>query len=141
MPKALPLPDSTDGPEKALSTLEREVMQLIWSRGPATADAVRGGLEPEKVLKNSTIRTILRRLEAKGFLTHEVAGRTFVYRPLVRRRKAAVQAVRQVIDRFCGGSVEELMLGLVDGDVVSPDQLGELARMIAESEEKEGGAE
>ena len=125
-------------PKRALSELEREVMQVVWARGESTADAVRQRLETAgRALKDSTVRTVLRRLEEKGFVDHEVDGRTYVYRPLVRPRRAAAQAVRQVVDRFCGGSVEELLLGLVDDRVVSREQLQRLAEMISRAEEEE----
>ncbi len=128
----------SESPKRALSELEREVMQVVWARGSSTADEVRQRLETGgRALKDSTVRTILRRLEEKAFVDHEVDGRTYVYRPLVRPRRAAVQAVRQIVDRFCGGSVEELLLGLVDDEVVSREQLGRLAEMISRAEEKE----
>ncbi len=58
-----------------LGELEHEVMQLVWSKGPITAENVREHLK--RPLKESTVRTVLRRLEDKGFVTHTVEGRTF----------------------------------------------------------------
>lgn len=121
---------------RALSDLERQVMEVIWQQGPSTADAVRRELEPHRSLKDSTVRTVLRRLEGKHFLTHDVEGRTYVYRALAKPRSAAVQAVRQVIDRFCGGSVDELLLGLVDNRMVEREQLERLAKLIDDSEQQ-----
>src|SRR3954462_2053757 len=60
-----------------LGDLEREVMQLVWANGPVTAEAVRERLS--RPLKESTVRTVLRRLEDKGYTTHTVDGRTYVY--------------------------------------------------------------
>ena len=60
-----------------LGDLEREVMQLVWANGPVTAEAVREQLS--RPLKESTVRTVLRRLEDKGYTTHTVDGRTYVY--------------------------------------------------------------
>lgn len=122
----------------SLSGLERRLMDMVWDCGRATADEIRLALEPERSLKDSTVRTVLRRLEAKGFLTHDTEGRTYVYRPLVRPTRAAAAAVRQLIDRFCGGSVEELLVGLVDDEVVEAEQLEELAKRIAASERGKG---
>jgi predicted transcriptional regulator len=82
-------------------------------------------------MKDSTIRTVLRRLEEKGYLTHEVEGRTFIYKAADRRRNVAVRAVKNIIDRFCGGSAEELVLGMVDNEVLDHKQLEDLARKIA----------
>ena len=60
-----------------LGDLEREVMHLVWARAPITADEVRARLG--RSLKESTVRTVLRRLEDKGFVTHTTEGRTFLY--------------------------------------------------------------
>jgi predicted transcriptional regulator len=81
-------------------------------------------------MKDSTIRTVLRRLEEKGYLTHETQGRTFIYRASHARQNVAIRAVKGIIDRFCGGSAEELVLGMVDNAVLSRKQLERLARKI-----------
>ncbi|MCA9263418.1 MAG: BlaI/MecI/CopY family transcriptional regulator, partial [Planctomycetales bacterium] len=88
-------------------------------------------------LKDSTIRTILRRLEEKGFLTHTVEGRTYCYEPTVQSQQVATDAVRGIIDQFCDGSVEELLVGMVDSDIVSADVLKRLADKIARAERDE----
>ena len=111
-------------------------MDFVWAHPQATAEICREGLAGQRALKDSTIRTILRNLEEKGYVAHEVEGRTFVYRALDTPRSVAVQAVQQVIDRFCGGSVEELLVGLVDKQVIEPKQLRRLAEKIAERKEK-----
>lgn len=125
----------------ALSELEREVMQVLWSHGPSTADDIRQQLAASgRDLKDSTVRTVLRRMEDKAFVDHETEGRTYVYQPLVRSRGAAAQAVRQIVDRFCGGSVQELLLGMVDDEVVGRDELRRLAELIARDEAQGGEA-
>ena len=85
-------------------------------------------------LKDSTIRTILRRLEEKGYVEHDVEGRTYVYRPRVEPQNVAAQQVRGIIDRFCRGSVENLLVGMVDDNLITPDKLRDLADKIAEAE-------
>ena len=117
---------------KNLGEVEQAVMDYIWSHGPSTSEACREGLAASRPMKDSTIRTVLRRLEEKGFLTHEVDGRTFVYKPSDKRRNVAVRAAKNIIDRFCGGSAEELVLGMVDNDVLDRKQFERLARKIAE---------
>src|SRR5262249_43434175 len=116
---------------KSLGQLEELVMEYCWSNGRATAEACRAALGDRWAMKDSTVRTILRRLEEKGFLTHEVQGRTFVYKPVEARQNVAARAVKQIIDRFCGGSVEQLLVGMVDNQVVDQKQLERLARKIA----------
>ena len=117
-----------------LSELERRVMDFIWRRSSVTASEVRSGLEPKDRLADSTVRTVLRRLEEKGYLTHRLDGRAYRYEPTADRRRVAVQAVRRIIDRFCEGSVEQLLLGLVENEVIDERELGEAARKIAAAE-------
>ena len=125
-------------PKKSLSELEHRVMEIIWGAGEGTADQVRVALGDQSQLKDSTVRTILRRLEEKGFLTHEVSARQYVYKPTVAQESAAIRAVRQIIDRFCGGSVEKLLVGMVADRMLDEKQLKELADRIAE-EQTDGG--
>lgn len=123
---------------KNLGDVEQTVMDFIWSQGTATAESCREALASSRPMKDSTIRTVLRRLEEKGYLAHEVEGRTFVYRPSHARQNVAVRAVKNIIDRFCGGSAEELVLGMVDNAVLDRKQLERLARKIAENESRAG---
>jgi BlaI family penicillinase repressor len=116
---------------KNISELEQVVMDYVWAHSPATAEACREGLAPRHVLKDSTVRTLLRRLEAKGYLRHEVDGRTFLYRPAEKQQTVAARAVKQIIDKLCGGSVEQLLVGMVDQEVLDPKQLQHLAQKIA----------
>lgn len=111
-------------------------MDYVWAHGPVTAEQCREALSPSRPMKDSTIRTILRRLEEKGYVTHVVEGRTFIYGAADERQNVAVRAVKAIIDRFCGGSAEELVLGMVDNDVLDRRQLERLARKIAENESK-----
>src|SRR6478609_1793371 len=95
-----------------LGDLEREVMQLVWANAPITAEAVREQLS--RPLKESTVRTVLRRLEDKGYTTHTVDGRTYVYQATEPRGRVAAKAVQRIVDWFCNGSVEEVLVGMVD---------------------------
>jgi BlaI family penicillinase repressor len=124
--------------KRPMSPLEDTVMRVIWGRGPSTAEDVRHALARKQPMKDSTVRTVLRRLEEKGYLAHEVSGRTYVYRVRVPALKAATQAVRQIVDRFCEGSVEQLLTGMVNDRILTAEQLEELARKIAEAEAKGG---
>ena len=121
---------------KTLTPLEQFIMDYVWAHPACTAETCREGVASQRSLKDSTIRTILRNLEEKGYVTHEVEGRTFVYRAVDTRRNIAAQAAQQLIDRFCGGSVEELLVGLVDNQVLKPKQLQRLAEKIASRKEK-----
>jgi predicted transcriptional regulator len=115
-----------------LGEVEQLVMDYIWTQGPSSAEACREALASSRPMKDSTIRTVLRRLEEKGYVRHEIEGRTFVYRASDARQNVAVRAVKGIIDRFCGGSAEQLVLGMVDNAVLDRKQLQRLARRIAE---------
>ncbi len=131
---------NTSKARKPLSELEHLVMEFLWSRESATADEIREALAARRALKDSTVRTILRRLEQKGYASHRVAGRTYVYRGLERPQNVAVRAVRQIIDKFCGGSVEELLVGMVENEIVDRRELSELARRLGRRKSKKGEA-
>ena len=111
-------------------------MEYVWSHPDCTAEACRESLSEHKALKDSTVRTLLRNLEAKGHVAHTVQGRTYLYRALRTKRTWAAQVAEQLIDRFCNGSVEELLVGLVDNQVLRPRQLQRLADKIAARKEK-----
>jgi len=117
---------------KNLGDVEQAVMDYIWANGPSSSEACREALLATRPMKDSTIRTVLRRLEEKGYLTHTVEGRTFIYRSADARQNIAVRAVKGIIDRFCEGSAEALLLGLVANDILDRKQLERLARKIAE---------
>ena len=121
---------------KAPTPLEQFLMDYVWAHPNCTAEMCREGLASQRNLKDSTLRTILRKLEEKGYVTHAVDGRTFVYRAVDTKRNVAVQAAKQLIDRFCDGSVEELLVGLVDNQLLQPKQLQRLAEKIASRKEK-----
>jgi BlaI family penicillinase repressor len=112
-----------------LGQLERDVLLIVWRRGFVTADQVREELD--RPLKDSTVRTVLRRLEEKGYLAHRVDDRTFVYHPAESRQKVAGRAVKRILDWFCEGSVEALLVGMVDSKVLDGAELRRLADRIA----------
>jgi BlaI family penicillinase repressor len=118
-----------------LGDLERDVMQLVWAGGPVTAEAVRERLS--RPLKESTVRTVLRRLEEKGYTTHTVDGRTYVYQAAEPRGRVAAKAVQRVVDWFCNGSVEEVLVGMVDTAMLDQRQLRMLADKVAKAKVNE----
>jgi len=111
-----------------LGDLEHELLAILWKHGEMTAFAVRK--QVARKLKDATIRTVLRRLEEKGYVTHSVVSGTFIYRARESAETAAASAVRGIVERFCGGSLERVLLGLVDGGFVDADQLATLVSRI-----------
>lgn len=115
-----------------LGELERSVLVIIWRMGGVTADQVREELD--RPLKDSTVRTVLRRLEEKGYLSHTVEDRAFVYRPAQSRQRVAGRAAKRIVDWFCDGSVEALLVGMVDSKVLNQSELQRLAEHIANAQ-------
>jgi len=114
-----------------LGELERQVMQLIWNHDRLTAEALRELLAHQaRRLKDSTVRTVLRRLEEKGYVAHTVDGRTFVYHATEPRSRVAARAVKHIVDWFCDGSLDEVLVGMVEGAMLDRRQLRELAEKI-----------
>jgi BlaI family penicillinase repressor len=120
-----------------LGELERAVLELIWAHGVQSADQVREHLTQQgRPLKESTIRTVLRRLEEKGYLAHSIENRTFLYRPAASRQAVAGRAAKRIVEWFCEGSVETLLAGLVDSAVLDRKELQRLAERIASKKGK-----
>src|ERR1700758_639215 len=121
---------STMRVRQPLTDLENEVMQAVWDGGNCTVEAVHRIVSRKRNLKETTVRTLLRRLEHKGYLTHESDGRAYVYRAAEPARSLAARAVRQIIDRFCKGSVEDLVSGMVEGKMLSKSEMDGLEEFV-----------
>jgi predicted transcriptional regulator len=113
-----------------LTDLENEVMQAVWNGGICTVEAVHRVVSCKRDLKETTTRTLMRRLEQKGYLTHESDGRAYIYRAVEPARSLAARAVRQIIDRFCQGSVEELVSGMVEAKILNKGDIDALEKFV-----------
>jgi BlaI family penicillinase repressor len=118
-----------------LGELESSILSIVWREGSATADGVREGLE--RRLTDSTVRTMLRRLEEKGYIEHTVENRAFVYRPAESRQRVAGRAAKRIVDWLCAGSVETLLVGMVDSKILDRAELQRLAKRIAAVREQD----
>ena len=118
-----------------LTELELEFMKKIWENAPCTAQQVRKQLEADgRSLTESTVRTMLRILEQKEYLTHKVDGRTFYYRPKVEQSQATGSILSDVLQRAFGGSPSLLVKNLLNEADVSEAELDKIKRLIAEKE-------
>jgi BlaI family transcriptional regulator, penicillinase repressor len=113
-----------------LTNLENEVMQAVWGGGSCTVEAVHRIVARKRKLKETSVRTLLRRLEKKGYLKHESDGRAYIYRAVEPARSLAARAVRQIIDRLCQGSLEELVSGMVEAKVLNKGDIDQLEKFI-----------
>jgi BlaI family transcriptional regulator, penicillinase repressor len=114
-----------------LGELERAVMRIVWSHPALNAEEVRAKLD--RPLKEATVRTVLRRLEDKGFVTHRVDDRTFVYSAAEPRHRVAGRAIKRIIDWFCDGAADEVLVGMVDADMLDQKQLDRFIARVAQA--------
>lgn len=117
-----------------LSGLEHQVMEILWRRGECSSHAVGQALGRRPPLKEATVRTLLRRLAAKGYVSKRMEGRAYVYRPTVAADQAATSAVRQLIERYCQGSAERLLVGLLDNEIITPKQVQGILRRLKDEQ-------
>lgn len=115
---------------RPLTELQQAILDRLWSNGPATAEQIREALQPAYRLKDSSVRTLLRRLEARGYVSHGLEGKTFIYEAVMAPKRVAAHSVRQIIDRFWSGSVEQFLTGMVDEKILTPAEIARLARKI-----------
>lgn len=113
---------------RKLHRLDLEVMKIIWRLGRATVNEVRNALK--QPLAYTSVATTLNHLERKEFLTHDVEGRTYVYRPLVQGCEISNAMLGDLLDRFFDGSVEQLVNTLLDGRLISPEELQRVQTLI-----------
>lgn len=114
---------------------ELDVMSVLWDRGPSTVAEVRKALDDE--LAYTTVLTVLRILEEKGYVGHTTEGRAHRYRPLVERAAASESALRRLTDRLFGGSRELLLTRLVDDEDLTEDELRRMHDLLAERLEED----
>ncbi len=113
-----------------LSRRERQIMEILYQRGKASAAEVREGMDDPP--SYSAVRAMLRVLEDKGQVRHQAEGLKYVYAPVVAREKAKRSAVKHVLDTFFGGSPEQIVAALLDvsGEQLTDEQLERMSRLI-----------
>ena len=120
-----------------LGDRELEVMTWLWANGSGTVGEVKEGIGDP--LAYTTVLTILRNLEAKGFLRRQDEGRAHRYFPRVQQKAARRRALRRMIDTLFLGSPEALLSHLVDEHDLSPADLRRIAKRLADQSKKSGG--
>lgn len=113
-----------------LGKLQHRMMQILWARGQATAREITAELSRSAPVAHSTVQTLLRKLEAKGAVTHDVEDRTFVFRPLFQPSDLKASATRDLLSRLFDGSVSALLTHLLRHEEISPEELEALRRLI-----------
>ena len=116
-----------------LSQSQREIMEIVWERGEVSAIEVRDILSKKRDLAKNTVRTLLDRMEEKGWLKHREDGRTYFYSAAQPREASIGQKVLEVVEHVCGGSPEELVTALLDYRGLSPQELKRIRTMLDEA--------
>jgi BlaI family transcriptional regulator, penicillinase repressor len=115
----------------ALTEAESRVMTVLWRQSPATVGEVVAALKKQRPVSYSTVQTILRILETKGYVTHEKVARAFQYRAIVDERQARRRALKLLVGRLFNGSPSLLVLNVLDDEEMDPAELERLKRLIA----------
>jgi BlaI family transcriptional regulator, penicillinase repressor len=128
----------SNAPHLALTRRERQIMDILFRRGRATANEVMADLTGNP--SYSTVRTQLRVLEEKGHVRHEEEGLRYVYLPSTARRAARKSALRHLVDTFFDGSAEQAVAALLGGEgaKLSSEELDRISDLIAKA--KKDGA-
>jgi predicted transcriptional regulator len=114
-----------------LTPAQGEIMEIIWERGELSASEVRRVLSKSRAVARNTVRTLLERMEEKGWITHREQGRTFVYAASQPRQATIGQKVREVVETVCGGSAEALVTALLDYRGLNVGELERIRQMLA----------
>jgi predicted transcriptional regulator len=115
--------------EIALTNREADVIQVLWDHGPSLVAEVRDRLADE--LAYTTVLTILRTLESKGYVSHQEEGRGHRYFPLVEQQAAQKSALRHLKQKLFQGSAELLFTHLVSDQKLSPEQIKRMRKLLA----------
>ena len=121
-----------------LSPAQREIMEIVWQRGEVTANEVRRILARTRKVARNTVRTLLERMEDKGWLEHRPEGRTFLYMAARPRHDTIGQKVREIVETVCGGSPETLVSALLDYRGLRPDELKRIRQLLDDAQAGKG---
>jgi len=121
---------------KSLGELQLAIMRVLWRRGEASAAEVHRALVDERGLAPTTIATMLRKMEAKGVVTHRAEGRQFVYSASVGQKEVKRSMVGELVDRLFGGDPEALVSHLLDEGEIDSEQLDDLRVRIEERRQR-----
>ena len=117
----------------ALTDAEAQVMAALWRLRRASVGDVVSAMRETRHVTYSTVQTILRILETKGYVTHDKVARAFIYRPVVDERQARRRALRHLATRLFNGSPSLLVMNVLNDEELAPDELQRLKKLIEEA--------
>lgn len=124
-----------------LTPAQGEIMDIVWGCEEVSARDVRRILSETREVARNTVRTLLERMEEKGWIKHREEGRTFLYSAAQPRQATIGQKVREIVDTVCGGSPEALVTALLDYRGLNRDELQRIRQMLHRAraaQDKEG---
>jgi BlaI family transcriptional regulator, penicillinase repressor len=113
-----------------MGTVQLRIMRVLWNERKATAKRITEALSESSEIAHSTVQTLLRKLEAKGAITHEMENRTFVFRPIVAESEITRSAAQEFLDRVFSGSVAGLVAHLIEHEEVDQEDLKRLRELV-----------
>ena len=114
----------------ALTDAEADVMAVLWRLRRASVGDVVAGIKKTRAVTYSTVQTMLRILETKGYVTHDKVARAFVYEPVIDERQARRRALRHLVRRLFEGSPSLLVLNVLEDEEIDPAEREQLRRLI-----------
>ena len=117
----------------ALTDAEARLMTALWTLGEGSVADVAAAVRSKRPVNYSTVQTILRILEDKGYVSHEKVARAFIYRPRVDERQARLRALRHLVTRLFNGSPSLLVLNVLEDDRIDADELTRLKKLIEDA--------
>ena len=125
-------------PPPRLGKVQLQIMQVLWEHGEATARTITDELSRTQSIAHSTTQTLLRKMETKGAITHDVLERVFVFRPLYKKTEVRETAAHDLLTRVFQGSVSGLVAHLLKHETISPEERRRLRELIDAAGEAEG---
>ena len=122
-----------------LTPLELAIMNVLWDNGPSNVQSVQENLEGSKKLAYTTVQTMLNVLHRKGKVRRRLRGRAYDYAPVLTREMASGTAIREMIDRLFGGSVDGLLMSLIKNRQLDPKKLQKLSGLVKQQERSKEG--
>ncbi|MDA7980609.1 MAG: BlaI/MecI/CopY family transcriptional regulator [Pirellulales bacterium] len=119
-----------------LGDLQLRIMQVLWARGASTVQKVQAELNAGDEFAYTTIATMLRKMEDRGLVRHETAGRRFVYQAAVEESEVTRTMATDMLERLFEGSLADMVHHLLDNRDVSADELARIEKMIVQRKKK-----
>ena len=119
-----------------MGVVQLRIMRALWQKGRATARELTEALSRKRPIAHSTVQTLLRQLEAKGAVAHDVQRRTFVFHPLVTEQQVRRSATRELLSRVYNGSAFGLVAHLLRNERISRNEMRRIRQLLKDSEGK-----